>query len=47
MTTDTRLTYSQLKQAHWNVKSGDFIQLHALYDTVAADVRPAIARPLG
>ena len=30
--------YSQLKQAHWNVKGSDFIQLHALYDTVAADV---------
>ena len=30
--------YSQLKQAHWNVKGSDFIQLHALYDSVAADV---------
>lgn len=30
--------YSQLKQAHWNVKGSDFIQLHALYDAVAADV---------
>lgn len=30
--------YSQLKQAHWNVKGSDFIQLHDLYDTVAADV---------
>ena len=29
--------YSQLEQAHWNVKGSDFIQLHALYDTVAAD----------
>ena len=27
--------YSQLKQAHWNVKGPDFIQLHALYDDVA------------
>ena len=24
--------YSQLKQAHWNVKGSDFIQLHLLYD---------------
>jgi len=30
--------YSQLKQAHWNVKGSDFIQLHLLYDTVAEDV---------
>ena len=27
--------YSQLKQAHWNVKGPDFIQLHQLYDDVA------------
>ena len=30
--------YSQLKQAHWNVKGPDFIQLHALYDDVAESV---------
>jgi starvation-inducible DNA-binding protein len=30
--------YSQLKQAHWNVKGSDFIQLHALYDDVAESV---------
>jgi len=30
--------YSQLKQAHWNVKGSDFIQLHLLYDTVAESV---------
>jgi starvation-inducible DNA-binding protein len=30
--------YSQLKQAHWNVKGKDFFQLHALFDTLAANV---------
>jgi len=30
--------YSQLKQAHWNVKGSDFIQLHLLYDQVAESV---------
>ena len=35
---DTFDLYSQLKQAHWNVKGSDFIQLHELYDTVAASV---------
>jgi starvation-inducible DNA-binding protein len=30
--------YSQLKQAHWNVKGSDFVQLHLLFDTVAEDV---------
>jgi starvation-inducible DNA-binding protein len=28
--------YSQAKQAHWNVKGMDFIQLHELFDDVAA-----------
>ena len=32
---DTFDLYSQLKQAHWNVKGSDFIQLHELYDTIA------------
>jgi starvation-inducible DNA-binding protein len=35
---DTFDLYSHLKQAHWNVKGSDFIQLHELYDEIAADV---------
>lgn len=35
---DTFDLYSQLKQAHWNVRGPDFIQLHELYDTVAESV---------
>jgi starvation-inducible DNA-binding protein len=35
---DTFDLYSQLKQAHWNVKGSDFIQLHELYDMVAESV---------
>ena len=34
--------YSQLKQAHWNVKGSDFYQLHLLYDQVAEDVFPYV-----
>jgi starvation-inducible DNA-binding protein len=30
--------YSQLKQAHWNVKGKDFFQLHELFDTLAEGV---------
>jgi starvation-inducible DNA-binding protein len=30
--------YTQVKQAHWNVKGSDFIQLHELYDSVAESV---------
>ena len=32
--------YSQTKQAHWNVKGADFMQLHLLFDQVAAVVEP-------
>ena len=32
--------YSQTKQAHWNVKGQNFMQLHLLYDQVAAVVEP-------
>lgn len=30
--------YSQLKQAHWNVKGKDFMQLHELFDELAAGI---------
>ena len=30
--------YSQTKQAHWNVKGSDFIQLHELFDSLAGAV---------
>jgi starvation-inducible DNA-binding protein len=39
---DTFDLYSQLKQAHWNVKGSDFIQLHLLYDDIAEVVLPQI-----
>ena len=35
---DTFDLYSQVKQAHWNVKGSDFIQLHLLYDEVAGAI---------
>ena len=32
--------YSQTKQAHWNVKGPDFMQLHLLFDQLAGMVEP-------
>ncbi len=32
---DTADLYSQIKQAHWNVKGKDFIALHELFDDLA------------
>jgi starvation-inducible DNA-binding protein len=34
--------YSQTKQAHWNVKGRDFIQLHKLFDELAATLEGPI-----
>lgn len=30
--------YSQTKQAHWNVKGGEFFQIHLLFDKLAEEV---------
>lgn len=35
---DTFDLYSQVKQAHWNVKGKDFYQLHELFDELAEEV---------
>src|SRR5271157_1726365 len=35
---DTFDLYSQVKQAHWNVKGMHFIQLHLLFDDLAASL---------
>jgi starvation-inducible DNA-binding protein len=39
---DTADLYSQIKQAHWNVKGLDFFQLHELFDQIAGEVFPYI-----
>jgi len=39
---DTADLYSQIKQAHWNVKGLNFFQLHELFDTLAAEIFPFI-----
>lgn len=36
---DTFDLFSQLKQAHWNIKGTDFIQLHELFDDLADHAR--------
>lgn len=38
---DTADLYSQVKQAHWNVRGPGFIALHTLFDTVAGVVNVA------
>jgi len=35
---DTFDLYSQIKQAHWNVKGPEFFQLHKLFDELAEEV---------
>ena len=35
---DTLDLYTQTKQAHWNVKGPDFIQLHELFDELATSL---------
>ena len=35
---DTADLYSQVKQAHWNVKGPQFIALHELFDDLAEDI---------
>jgi starvation-inducible DNA-binding protein len=39
---DTFDLYSQTKQAHWNVKGMNFMQLHALFDQLAGDLLPHV-----
>jgi starvation-inducible DNA-binding protein len=39
---DTFDLYSQVKQAHWNVKGKDFYQLHLLFDEIAEEIEPFV-----
>ena len=39
---DTLDLYTQVKQAHWNVKGKDFYQLHLLFDEIAGEIEPFI-----
>lgn len=39
---DTVDLYSQIKQAHWNVKGPNFFQLHLLFDRLAGELLPFI-----
>ena len=39
---DTSDLYSQIKQAHWNVKGMQFYQLHLMFDTLAESVEEYI-----
>ncbi len=34
--------YSQVKQAHWNVKGQEFYQLHLLFDEIAEEIEPFV-----
>ena len=36
---DTFDLYSQVKQAHWNVKGPQFIALHELFDRLAGELQ--------
>ena len=39
---DTLDLYTQVKQAHWNVKGPHFIALHELFDTLAEDLESPV-----
>ena len=39
---DTFDLYSQIKQAHWNIKGPQFIALHELFDKLAEDVEDSV-----
>ena len=39
---DTLDLYTQVKQAHWNVKGKDFYQLHLLFDEIAGEIEPFV-----